>query len=358
MKILIVGDSFFRPEDIKKAIEVEIGNLGYNLDIDVLKLPYPDPQLLLTDESVISSGMSWDAHPSVDFERYKVKEHYGVPELLVNHIGETEILVVHGAAVPRQVMERGKKLKLIYCLRGGPVNIDIEAAKEFGVKVMNSPGKNAEAVAELIIGLLLNHLRKVFEAQFYLKQGIWKTGFYDYDYAGVEIRGKVFGIVGLGKIGKSLAHLLKGFDCELLGYDPMAPLTSFSEEGVKKVDLQYLLENSDFISLNARLPQNSVKLIREEELSMMKSSAILINTARGDLLDYKALYRGLIAGRPAGAVLDVFGADSFGFYKKLINLPCVTATPHICGISKETIKRGIEKLTEQLKDYISNFNKQ
>lgn len=354
MKILIVGDSFFRPEDIKKAIEEEIGNLGYNLDIAVLKLPYPDPQLLLTDESVISSGMSWDAHPSIDYKRYKVKEHYGAPELLVNYIDEAEILVVHGAAVPRQVIEKAKNLKTIFCLRGGPVNIDIEAAKEVGVKVINSPGKNAEAVAELIIGLLLNHLRRVFEAESYLKQGIWKTGFYDYNYAGVEIRGKVFGIIGLGKIGKSLAHLLKGFDCEIIGFDPIAPLTGFIEEGVKKVDLQYLLKNSDFVSLNARLPQNSEKLIREEELSMMKSSAILINTARGDLLDYEALYRGLLAGRPAGAVLDVFGTDSFGFYKKLISLPCVTATPHICGISKDTIKRGIEKLMEQLKDYICN----
>lgn len=350
IKVLIVGDYFFRSGFIKNAMEKELDDLA-KFDITTLDLPYPDEQLNLSKSTKIPSGMSWDANPKIDFNTYKIREHYGSPEYLINYIGDTEILIVHGAAVPREVINRGRNLKLICCLRGGIVNIDVRAAEKQGIQVISTPGKNAQAVAEMILGLLITHLRNAFIAMTFLQQGIWKSNYCNYDYAGLEIKGKTFGIVGFGRIGQILAKILEGFDCNTIIYDPFISSEIIEKYKVKLVDLNELLNRADFVSLCARLPKDSNVLIGKNELTLMKPSSILINTARGNLLDYRALYDALKSRALGGAILDVFGNENFGFYQKLINLPWVTATPHICGISQDTCKRGIDILIKKLRIY-------
>lgn len=356
MRFLIVGDKYFRSSFLVTAIKSKLSDVDPHITIKTLDLPYPDVALDLDPDDTIPSGMSWDSRRINGSHNCGIREFYGEPEYLLDHISDTEILIVHGAGVPRQVIEKGSRLKLIYCLRGGPVNIDTEAASEKGITIMNTPGKNAQAVAEMTIGLLLAHLRHIPEAANLLRQGVWKSNYYDYSKTGMEISGKVFAIVGLGKIGQALTKILHGFGCKIIAYDPYTDSTVFNQLKVERcTTLKDLLSHADFISLHARVPDNSKPLIGPEELTYVKTSSIIINTARGRLLDYRALYDAIKAGKIAGAVLDVFGNESFGFYRELISLPQVTATPHICGGSQETVQRAIDMLINDLRDFYKNI---
>lgn len=354
-KILIVGDKYFEPSNFKDYLAENLPK-GYDIEIDTVKFDFPVDSFFLYDNTVVPSGMSWD-DPNVAKTAVAIREYYGDPFALKDMVHDVNVLIIHGAALPKGVLENANALKAIIGLRGGPENIDKAYAEQMGVTFYNTPSKNAQCVAEYTIGLLLSFLRNIPESASYLKKGVWKPSYYEYDRTGIEIKGKTFGLVGMGQIACRVTEILKGFNANVIAYDPFADQKRFDEMGVKNVGLDELLTQSDFVSLHARQPKNSKPIIGEREIKMMKQSAVLINTARGGLLDYKALMSALEKHQIRGAVLDVFGDEEFSFYKKLLSMPNVLGTPHIAGGSQETVKRAMDMTVAILKDFLERQKK-
>jgi D-3-phosphoglycerate dehydrogenase len=354
-KILIVGDKFFEPLFFKDYLEKNLSK-EYDIEIETMKFDFPVESFILNDNTVVPSGMSWD-DPNIPKPEVGIREFYGDPFALKDVIRNVNVLIIHGAALSKEVLENANALKVVITLRGGPENVDRAYAEQRGIKFYNTPGKNAQAVAEYTIGLLLSFLRNIPESSYYLKKGVWKPSYYEYDRTGIEINGKTFGLVGMGGIGCRVAKILKGFDANIIAYDPFVEQKRFEEIGVKRVELDELVSQSDFISIHARQPKNAKPIIGERKIKMMKKNAVLINTARGNLFDYKALKSALENRQIRGAVLDVFGPEEFSFYKELFSLPNVLATPHIAGGSQETVKRAMDMTVAILKEFLEKQRK-
>jgi D-3-phosphoglycerate dehydrogenase len=350
-RILIVGDKFFDPVMVGEELKSKL-SAKFDLDIDTIKYDFPVEQFMLDDNTCVPSGMSWD-DPNEEKEPCGVREFYGEPFALLNKLQGIDILIVHGAAVPRKALEQADQLKAVVVLRGGPVNIDKAYLEQRGITIFNTNGKNAEGVAEFTIGLLLSFLRNIPESSAFLREGVWKPGYYEYERTGVELYQKTFGLIGYGRIARHLARILKGFQMNVVAYDPFVKEEDFAEIGVKPMTLEQLLAESDFVSLHARQPKGAGPILNESTLALMKPQAVLVNTARGDLIDYPALKERLADGRLRGAVLDVFGDEPFVFYNELLALPNVLGTPHIAGGSQETVKRGIHMTIDFLGSFLT-----
>ena len=350
MKIFIAGDKYFQPEIMIPLLQEKLKKLPEPVTFDSVKLPYPIDHIPLADDYVIPTGMAWDKNMDEDYGTQGVREYYGRNDTLKGMLSDCDILIVHGAALPASILDEAKQLKLICCMRGGPVNIALDYAKSKGIVCSNSPGKNAEAVAEYTIGLLLAHIRHIAEG----KQGMYDDQYIQrygsYDELGFELSGKKFGLVGFGRIAQRLNHILQAFGSEVLAYDPFMPEEKIREMGAAPCTLDALLQDADVVSLHAR---SKGVLIGEREFGLMKPSAFFINTARGTLVDYKALKTALEEKRLAGAALDVLSTEPFAFYRELLAMPNVTITPHMAGVSRETVLRGVEMTGDEICRFIA-----
>ncbi|MGB9660605.1 MAG: phosphoglycerate dehydrogenase [Moorellaceae bacterium] len=239
-----------------------------------------------------------------------------------------EALIVGVDPVTAPVMEAAVGLKIIAKHGVGVDNIDVAAARERGIVVSNAPGSNAQAVADLAFGLLLACARDLVTADRTTRQGRWDR------IAGCELWEKVIGIVGTGQIGLAVARRAKGFAMRILAYDPCPNAEAAASLGIVYTDLDSLLRESDFVSLHAPLTEATYHLLDERRLKLMKKEAILINTARGELVDEDALYRALKEGWIKGAGLDVFSAEP-PVGSPLLELSNVVVTPHIGAYTRE-----------------------
>ena len=354
MKVLVVGDNFFKPEIVIECFREILSAHLDQLTFEGMKLPYPIDSLYLEDESVIPTGMAWDNNMDEDYGKHGVREYYGKDDILSGKIDDAGILVVHGAAVPGFVLEQAPALKLIGCLRGGPINIDMEVAGRKGIQVTNTPGKNAQGVAEFTVGLILAHLRNIVSGSRYFAEGRYRPYYYNYDASGFELEGKKVGLVGFGRISRLLTKILVAFGAEIHAYDPYVESAEIEAAGAVPRGFDELVSGCDIVSVHARAKKGAPALFGRREFLLMKETATFVNTARGGLVDYPALYEALAEGVIAGAALDVFGLERFDFYRKLIMLPNVTATPHIAGSSKETVLRGSVMLAEEIKRFIED----
>lgn len=350
MKIFIAGDKYFRPDIMIPRLQQILSDYSGELVFDSIKLPYPIDYIPLSDDYVVPTGMAWDQNMDEDYGTQGVREYYGKNDTLKGMLTDCDILIIHGAALPAAILDEAKKLKLICCMRGGPVNLDLNYAKSKGIRCTNSPGKNAQGVAEYTVALALAHIRHIPSGTEGLSQDRYIQRYGDYDMLGYELEHKKFGLVGFGRIAQRLCRILKGFGCEILAFDPLMEAEKIQELGAVPCNLGTLLEEADIVSLHARSKE---KLIGREELARMKPSALLINTARGTLLDYQALRDALREGRIAGAALDVFGTEPYAFYRELSSMPNVTATPHMAGVSRETVARGIEMTGEEIRRFLA-----
>ncbi|MGB9668489.1 MAG: hydroxyacid dehydrogenase, partial [Thermosulfidibacteraceae bacterium] len=244
---------------------------------------------------------------------------------LVGMIDDYDALIVRSATkVTRRVIEAGHKLKLIGRAGTGVDNIDVEAATERGIIVMNTPGANTIAAAEHAIAMLLALARKIPQADASMKQGKWDKK----SFMGVEIRDKVLGIIGIGRIGSYVAKLAQGLQMKVIAYDPYISEEAAKQMGVRLVSLDELLSESDFISIHSPLTRETKHLLNKEKLLKMKKGALLVNCARGGIVVEKDLYEVLVSGHLGGAALDVFEEEPPQDYS-LVKLPNVIATPHI-----------------------------
>ena len=235
-------------------------------------------------------------------------------------------------------LEKAKNLKFIARVGAGMENIDITKAQELGIKLINSPEGNKDAVAEHVIGTLLVLMNRLFISSNEVKKGIWLRE----ENRGEEILGKTFGIIGYGNMGKAVAKRLSGFGCKTIFYDIKPNL---SDEFATQVSLQELQENADILSLHTPLTEDTLYMIDEEFISKMKKNFYFINTARGKNLKTSALVNALKFGKIKGACLDVLEYEKTSFenletknedLEYLLNSEKAIITPHIAGWTHES----------------------
>jgi len=229
----------------------------------------------------------------------------------------------------------GSQLKVISQMAVGYDNIDIPAAKERGIPVGNTPGVLTDATADLTMALLLAGARRIIEGVNYIKDGKWQT-WEPMGLLGADLRDATLGIIGLGRIGKAVAERCAGFKLRILAHSPSATQEEAAKVGVTLVDLDELLRESDFVSIHAPLNDSMRYLIDRDALALMKPGAILINTARGGLVDQTALYDALTSGEVSGAALDVTDPEPLPLGEPLLTLPNVIILPHIGSASRRT----------------------
>lgn len=289
----------------------------------------------------INDPIDKDAYKMLeDSGKFEITMEYLEKEKLLEAIPEIEVLLVRSATkVTKEIIETGKNLKIIARAGTGLDNIDVEAAKEKGIKVLNTPGANSISVAELTIGLMIAASRFIPQGTQSLKEGKWEKK----RFKGFELYEKRLGIIGYGKIGREVAKRAKAFDMKIYVYDVVKPENL--EGFVEFVEFEQLIKSSDYITLHVPFSEKTKHMINKNAFDLMKDGAILINAARGGVVDEEALYSALISGKLRAAALDVFEVEPpvDDLRKKLLSLENVIATPHIGASTEEAQKRvGIE----------------
>ena len=244
-------------------------------------------------------------------------------------VADVDAAIVSLDPVTGKVLESGRRLKIAARCGVGYDNIDVTAATRMGVFVTNVPGANSRAVAEMTVGLMFDVARRISMMDRRMRAGIWKG------HVGFELGGKTLGVVGTGSIGRLVAELGAGLGMRVLCYS-RTPDRAWAEAiGASYVSLDELLGASDVVSLHVALTHDTHNLLSERELSMVKTSAILINTSRGAIVDEDALFTALQEGRLSGAGLDVFAEEPID-RSRLLELENVVLTPHISGLTAES----------------------
>lgn len=245
-------------------------------------------------------------------------------------LAETESLLTATYIVSKEFMDRAPKLKIVQKLGVGTDNIDSIAAAKRGIIVGNVPGGNANGVAELTIGLILQVYRRINILDRETKTGAWSM--WKYRACSYEIKGKTHGIIGFGNIGQGVAKLSKAFGASLLYYNRTRATPEIEAEyQVTYAELDELLQKSDIISIHVPLTKATRNLITAEKIALMKPSAIVINVGRGNVVNEKDLYDALCAGKIFGAGIDVWATEPVSVANPLLSLENVVATPHIGG---------------------------
>ncbi len=224
-------------------------------------------------------------------------------------------------------MEAATRARVVGVLRGGTENVDVAYATGRGMTVMNTPGRNARAVAECTLGLILGEVRNIARSHGLLMNGRWQRTYPNSDVI-PEVCGKTVGLVCYGAVGRLVAGYLQAMGSRILAYDPFV---RGDPAPAAMVDLETLLRESDVVSIHARLTRETQHLIGEKQLALMKPTAVLVNTARSGLVDEAALVRALQARRIMGAALDVFDVEPLPADHPMLKLDNVTLTPHIAG---------------------------
>jgi len=269
-------------------------------------------------------------------------------------VKDKDILIVETCEVHNEVIEANKNLKIIGCcrgLRGDDPTIDIPACNNRNIPVLFAPGRNFNSVAEMTILLTLAVIRKVHPATDWLYSGKWQNWLDFYTtFRTCELGGRTVGLVGFGNIGKRVSSLFQAFGAKVIAYDPYVnDLTVYKKYDVEKVDLETLLKTSDIVSLHMNVTSETKSMIGEEELSLMKPTAYLINSARAACVDHDALYRFLSEKKIAGAAIDVFHKEPVNVDNEpLLSLDNVFATPHLGGTTYEVIENHSRIVVEDL----------
>lgn len=246
-----------------------------------------------------------------------------------------DALITEHDQVTKSVIEQNAGLQFIGVCRGTPSNVSLETAKLKGIPVFHTPGRNAQAVAEMFIANVITVMRNTIPAWQWLQAGKWEDGAHTsyLEFKGVELAGKTIGMVGFGAVGQHIARLAKAFPCTITFYDPY--LESF-DPAYEKVSLNEVFEESDVVSIHLPLNDQTLGMIDKKLLSRMKKDAIFVNTARAAVVNRADLLQVLEGGHIRGAVLDVFDhepPDAADY--RIIHLPNVLATPHIAGATFE-----------------------
>ena len=335
IRILVVGDPYMPVSAFSYALTGLAGaGLDGQVELSTLQIDEVSP-----------------VPPRTESER-RLREYVGDPAEIVRAVAGHDVLIVHGAPASSEVLGAAP-LRLVCCVRGGPVNVDVAAATDRGIPVVNTPGKNAEAVAELTIAFALLLIRAVPRASRHLLDG---GGFAESVFEGREFFGReapslTLGLVGLGHVGREVAWRARALGFTLVGYDPQPP--SVAVPGVDLVSLDSLLARSDIVSLHARLTPQNRRMFSSGRFAQMRPGSYFINTARESLVDEPALRQALEQGILGGAALDVLERSPAGDRHPLLDMPNVFVTPHIGGATAETLARGAQRAMTAVTDLLA-----
>jgi D-3-phosphoglycerate dehydrogenase len=316
MRTLVIGDHFIGADVFRSAIQRELG-----ADFGPVR-------------TVTWAGANKEEqHAQQQVMEWKGPEAVRTPTEIVDAAADAEIIAVHFAPIPIAVLDAAKDLRAVVVARTGVENVNLEQATRSGVAVVNIYGRNANAVAEQALCLMLTEVRDVARVDAAIKAGGWPE---EPSSPAYELAGRNIGLIGFGNVGRKLARRLAGFDARLLVHDPYVDAATIAEHGGEKIDdLDQVFREADVVSLHARLTKETFRFIGRPQFALMKPTAYFINNARSRMVDYDALYEALTEGRIAGAALDVHEDEPLKPDSPWRRLRNVTLTPHTAGVTEE-----------------------
>ncbi|MET9451758.1 2-hydroxyacid dehydrogenase [Streptomyces cinerochromogenes] len=315
--VLAAGDHFVLPQLLARELRAAVPDPAA-LDVRELELPWPHTPFGKVAE---------------------VDEASGTEEQMIEALRGARICVTQMAPLTERILEACPDLELFCVSRGGPVNANLEAASRHGVRVCYAPGRNAVATAEHTLALILAAARRVADVHTDLKRALWRGDYYDYANCGIEIDGATVGLVGFGAIGSRVARVLAAMGATVLVHDPYVDPRAV--EGIAElVPLDELLHRSRIVSLHARVTDETRGMIGREQIAAMPPGSVLVNCARGVLVDYDAVCEALDSGQLAGAGFDVYPTEPVPAGARLLSAPGVVLTPHIAGASREVAHKA------------------
>lgn len=336
MEIAVVGDRFMLPSMFEAAIRSKCGD---DLTIRTHEMPWPDVPM---QHGYAEAGMDG------------LKEYQGGAGEIVGLVGGASIVVTQLAPFSAGIMDRLPNLRLIAVSRGGPVNIDMAAARARKILVVNTPGRNASAVAEFTLGAILAETRLITRGHEALRRGEWRGDLYRADLTGCELSELTVGVVGYGHVGTKVVRILKAFGGKVLVCDPYVQLSVDDlKDGVEHVSLDRVIADSDVVTLHARVTEETRGFFGAEQFAAMKPGSYFVNTARGPLVDYAALTDALRSRHLRGAAIETFGVEPAPRDWELLKLDNVTLTPHIAGASVKTVKFAAAAAAEEVRRYLA-----
>ncbi|MFC3997450.1 NAD(P)-dependent oxidoreductase [Nocardiopsis sediminis] len=328
MKVLTAGDHFVLNSLLAGALRARV---DAPLELSEVTLPWP-----LTPFGRVA----------------EVDEASDAEDELIAALPGVEVAITQMGPFTERVLDAADALKLIVCCRGGPVNINTAAAAERGIAVVATPGRNAVAAAEHAVALLLAAMRAIPRTHAGVVAGEWRSDLYAFEECGRELGGATVGLVGYGAIGRRVARVLHAFDAHVLVADPYADPAAM-DPFVEPVPLAELLPRADALSLHARLTPGTRGLIGAAEIAALPRGAVLVNTARGGLLDYGAVTGALASGHLAAAGFDVFPEEPLAADSPLRSSPNVVLTPHLAGATRQTAQRAATLAAEAVADFLA-----
>ena len=278
---------------------------------------------------------------------FEVVSTVGAPDRLPEALARAHALLVRSSTrVTEDLLGRAPLLRVVGRAGIGVDNIDVRAATHRGIAVINAPGANTVSAAEHAFALLLALVRRVPWATESMRRGEWDRK----RFSGTELRGKVLGLVGLGRIGAHVAGIAHAFGMDVIAFDPMLPSAHAKQAGVQLVSLEKLLSWADVLSLHAPINDQTRGLLNADRLALMKPSAVLINTARGGLIDNQALFDAVEKGKLAGAALDVFDPEPLAEDSPLRDSDRIILTPHLAASTQEAQVRVSVEISRSVRD--------
>jgi D-3-phosphoglycerate dehydrogenase len=303
-------------------------------------------RIVVTDH-VSESGLA----PLLEDNRFDVTRiDDSATDAFLAALADADGLVVRSATkVTREIMAKGPRLKVVGRAGVGVDNIDLQAAAERGIAVLNSPAGNTVAAAELTMALILSVVRRVAEADRSIRTGKWERS----HLRGVQLKDRTLGLVGAGRIGSEVAMRCRAFGMKVLVYDPYLTTERADDLGLALTGLDEVLTQGDIISLHVPLTVETKHLIDEDALSRMKPGAFVVNVSRGGVIDEEALARALTGGNLAGAALDVFESEPLSLDSPLLELPNVVLTPHLGASTVEAQELVAREIAESVRDALA-----
>ncbi|HIQ04384.1 MAG TPA: hypothetical protein EYH31_01665 [Anaerolineae bacterium] len=291
---------------------------------------------------------------SIEFAGWGQTHHALAENELVALIPDVALLVVEVEQVTEKVITAAQQLEIIAACRAQPVNVDIDAATARGIPVLSTPARNADSVAEFALGLILAVGRNICRADRHLREHGWYVGdeIPYFHFRGPELAGRTLGLVGCGSIGRELARRAQALGMNVLGYDPYLTQDDLGSL-LRLTALDEMLAEADFLSLHVPVTDKTQRMISATELSQMKPTAYLINTARAAVVDEKALYDALQKRRIAGAALDVFWEEPLPTDSPWLELDNVLLTPHVAGAADDVKAHHSAMVVEDVRTLLS-----
>lgn len=297
--------------------------------------------------------MDWKADVSAEtFREITMEmEERGPAEYDASAIEErvdgVDVLVVHKAPVSAALLDAGGDLEIVGAARGGTENVDVAAAADRGLTVLHAPGRNRNAVADYAVGLVLAHVRRIPYHDAALKAGDWELSF-DPTQLPRDMESLTLGVVGFGNVGRGVARRAQGFGTDVVVHDPYVDDETIGEFGAEPADLDGLLSMADAVTLHVRLSEETHNLLGAEEFGTMRDSAVLVNTARGGLVDEGALVDALRNGEIGGAALDVFETEPIPDDHPFLEMDDVILSPHTAGSTRDAVLNGSKIVAEDV----------